>query len=543
VGSTYQGTEDLRTIATPAVATPTQGARSVISESVGRPPYPIRAALGVLRSKTTVDIAFLALLLAIAAGRWATVADSPLPSGTDEANWLAFGHALTGEQIRSNAVIYPPVVPLLMLGFTSVWGPFMGAKILAVAASLIPAAGAYVLLRASNLGLAAAVLAGFLAAASSTGEAMAWGGYPQLIALGLLGPFLLALDRYLRLHRVYLALAAATLLLATLATNELVGGIALVASVAIIAMHLVIWPPGWIVARRLSLGIALVFLVSTPLIPLYMNLGTAVAGNFLAAGPSPNVTLTARFSEVEYLYRDFPIFWRLALALALVAPLALFAQRRTTLWLVTTALLIPTVVIFALTHELRFVYFLPLIAILALGCYLESVRRLPIWRQGGNVAVYLVLLVALTGQGILGLGYYAQQARFYTFLSPGLVAGIDWLRKETPPSTLVAVSSTRQDLAFGWWVEGLGRRRTLTGSAVVYLTTADERKRARESAQIFDRHISIDVALERARTLHVDYMFIVKDWPGYVDWSRASTPVPLRAIVIDNESLLLLRTR
>src|SRR3989442_14994484 len=90
-----------------------------------------RGPIMALTSNLTIDIAFVAFLAAVALSRWTTMADSPLPPGTDQANWLAFGHALAGEHIRSSAVSAPPIVPLLMLGVTGAWGPFIGSKVLA----------------------------------------------------------------------------------------------------------------------------------------------------------------------------------------------------------------------------------------------------------------------------------------------------------------------------------------------------------------------------------------------------------------------------
>src|SRR5207245_4103363 len=91
---------------------------------------------------------------------------------------------------------------------------------------------AYALLYAWGLGWRAAALSGFVAASAGTGEAMAWGGYPQLIGLGLLMLFVLALDRFLTSQTIWGAFAPAGLLLAVLATTDLIGAIAVVVGVA-----------------------------------------------------------------------------------------------------------------------------------------------------------------------------------------------------------------------------------------------------------------------------------------------------------------------
>jgi hypothetical protein len=80
------------------------------------------------------------------------------------------------------------------------------------------------------------------------------------------------------------------------------------------------------------------------------------------------------------------------------------------------------------------------------------------------------------------------------------------------------------------------------GSDVLWLNIPEERDRAAKAAFIFDSGASIDTALKRARLLGVGYIFIDKDWPGFQAWSGNGAAVPINSIVMDNESLLLLRT-
>jgi hypothetical protein len=456
---------------------------------------------------------------------------------------LAVGHALAGEHILASSVVYPPVVPLLILGFTGIWGPYLGCKVLAVVASLLPAVGCYLVLRASNLGWAAAILACFLAAASATGEAMAWGGYPQLIGLGLIVPFLWMLDRFIRDGKLAHAFVAGTLLALTLATSDIVGGLAVVAGITLAVLGLVIQPPDWRAARRLSLGLALLIVPCIPLIPLYVGLAAAVLHNYHPASAGATPTVTGSLATIEFLYRDFKLFWRIALGLAVLAPVALLSMRRTSLWLTSSAMLFPALGLLLLAGEPRLIYFLSPAAILGLGCWLEYLRKYFSSARWFTPAVVLVLATALGGQIASGLNFYAAQARFYTILTPGVAAGIDWLDQHTDQSILVAVSSTReQGMPIGWWVEGVGHRRTLSGSALTWLVLPDQRDRAIKAAQIFDPTIPIDEGLLRARQLHAAYIFVDKEWPGFQAWSRSRQGLPPRAIVIDNESLLLLRT-
>ena len=155
-------------------------------------------AVSPLRASAIAShVVFVGVIAAVAFIRWRLLQYTPYPTGLDGGNWLAFGHAIFGEHIRSSSLAYPPLVPVVMVGLERVLGTYGSIQAMAFAAAAAPAIGAYLLLYGWGLGWRSAVLAGFLAPSAGTGEAMAWGGYPQLVGIGLLPVFVLLLDRFL----------------------------------------------------------------------------------------------------------------------------------------------------------------------------------------------------------------------------------------------------------------------------------------------------------------------------------------------------------
>src|SRR5207249_2447342 len=184
----------------------------------------VESAISPTRAGTGIwtHLAFVGIIGVVSLIRWRLLRDTPYPTGLDGGNWLAYGHAIFGEHIRSSSLVYPPVVPVLAVASERLFGSFEGLRTLAFIAAAAPAAGFYVLLYVWGLKWRAAPLAGFLAASAATGDPMAWGGYPQLIGLGMLPLFVVALERFLTSHRLVHAFAPALVLLGVLATSDIV---------------------------------------------------------------------------------------------------------------------------------------------------------------------------------------------------------------------------------------------------------------------------------------------------------------------------------
>ena len=485
-----------------------------------------------------VDLGFASYALLVAVQRFSVLVGPGAPPGIDGGNWLAFGHALVGERIRAGSISYPPLVPLATSGLVGVVGPTAGVSLVAVLASLVPAGAAYAVLRGNRLGWKGAVAAAFLLPATSTGEAVAWGGYPQLIGLGLTLVFLWRLDAYLRSAARRDLWAVGVFLFADAATSHLTTFAALLAAGLVVLLHAAFrWRAMRPLAGRMARDLALACLPCLVLAPVYLHLAAGLAA------PPAATARTGMVASVEALYRDFPALWRAGLVFALVAPLLLWRHRRSPLWILTTALLVTAVAPLLVLREPRFVYLLPPAVVLAVGCILLDVtgpgRRTTPW-VAPVVGVLLAAVVA--AQTISGLRFFAVQRRYYGIQSVSTFRAVSWVSRRTPRGSTIAVTPVN-GAPLGWWVEGLGRRRTLSGSLPKWLNYPDERSRAALSNRIFGR-LPSTAALSFARSHGVDYLFIAKDWEGYVDHDVAAFVRNHRSLVaFETRSVVLVRTR
>src|SRR5207245_1647463 len=172
-----------------------------------------------------------------------------------------------------------------------------------------------------------AVLAGFLAASAGTGEAMAWGGYPQLIGLGILPVYVLALESVVSTRRPWAPVVAAVLSTLALGTNDLVGPFTVLVGTLYVGVRFgVSWArrTGGHV-RRLLLTEALSVLFALPLAPIYLALVPGIASVERAKLPGGALAVNP-LHIVSYVTQDFANFWIIALGLALISPMLLVVK-------------------------------------------------------------------------------------------------------------------------------------------------------------------------------------------------------------------------
>jgi hypothetical protein len=478
------------------------------------------------------------LICAVALIRWLLLRGTPYPTGLDGGNWLAFGHAIFGEHLRSSTLLYPPVVPLAAVISEGALGTYLGVKVLAFIAATAPAVGAYVLLHTWGLRWRAAMLAGLLAASAGTGEAMAWGGYPQLIGLGLLPLFILALDRFLRSRRISTAIAPAVLLIASLATNEFIGPLTVVIGLLyLIPRYALIRPKEQRNSlRNVLLGVGLSVVLALPLVPLYFGLIQGVVFNerLKAAAAPANVSAWTGLGAAT---ADLPIFWLVALALAVLAPLILIA-RHERLSLLSAAILYPSLVILVITGENRLAYLLPIGVVFGLAAWWQLMSRLPSW---SNRAFSAAVVTSLAIDIVVGTQFFAHQRDQYLVLTPGVVHGFTVLKRSSADQ-LIAISPTKNDWPIGWWVEGAVHRRTIYAGNPVWLTYSDEKVRNSLANSVFASGKSPIDSARRAHDVGAAYLFVDKKWPGYASWIARGQHLDPRMLVYENESVVIIDT-
>jgi len=466
-------------------------------------------------------------VVAIVAVRFAILRRGGAPPTIDAGNWLAFADGMLGEEVRSTTIVYPPVVPLLTKAFALMLGLTNGVALLAAIASAVPAIGAFVALRCLGLGSTSLFPALLVLGASSVGEATAWGGFPQLIGLGLAPIALVALTRALRSCRSRPALAAGVVLMAVLATSHLVGLI--VAAAAVVPLASVVVDRGHVAGKwkQKALAAGLVVLPSVWLGPLYWSLARqASLGSGAAVSPG-RLTWSNLWTQVEFLYRDSPWLWRIALPLAVAALLLLWRRWRDPLWQVASGLLVGTVVTSAVTREARFLYVLTIFTAFGLALWIRrglewldpdaGVGRGQRGRLRAVTAAGLAVLVAAVGfQFVRSIRFFEQQREHYGLLTPGLVTGIEFLGESTEPGTVVAVTSLN-NAPLGWWVEAIARRPTVYGSPLAWLSFEDEIKRASFANELFVPPFPTTQKMEAAGEAGIRLILVPTAWAFYDD--------------------------
>jgi hypothetical protein len=456
------------------------------------------------------DVAFAAYLVVIAAVRAGILFDGAAPAGLDPGNWLAFAHALAGHPVRSEAIVYPPLVPAIVLAAVRLLGLLDGLVLVATASSVVPAVAVYTVLRQAGLGWHGVFAAALLAPAASTGEPTAWGGYPQLLALGVLVGLLAFLDAQLRASTYRGALGLGLCALAMVATSHLITVAAVCAAAVVIALHVLIWPAG--VGRTIA-NLAKAILATMPCLvfaPLYLQLALSVHEAHSAVGP---LTFGGILDGLDLLFRDFKELWRALVVTSVLVPVALFAERTTRLWILTTSLLCTMVTLSLVTGEYRYLYLAPIASVLSLGCLLEVARK-HVDRRSIDFAITVILVVVLAFQSGEGIAFFKDQRAYYGYLSASTVQALNWLRTDTESQARVAVASI-SGLPFGWWVEGLSERPTLTSSALKWLNFPDEQARARSANEIFAAPFPRASSLEAARRAGAAYLFVPKNSETY----------------------------
>jgi hypothetical protein len=478
-------------------------------------------------------LSFVVVITVVSFIHWRLLRDTQYPTGLDGGNWLAYGHAIFGEHIRSSSLVYPPVVPVLTVGLERLLGTYAAVQVLAFAAAAAPAIGTYVLLYAWGVGWLSAALAGFLAASAGTGEAMAWGGYPQLIGLGILPLFVLALDRFLVSRDFLSAIPVVLTLVASLATSDLVGPITVVVGLVYLGARYTVLRrkrEGNSV-RNLLLGTGLGVLVVVPLAPIYLGLVPGLTSNH----PVPTSLLNDML-PVRAVFSDFPNFWIVCLAAAVLAPLTLIGTRDYRLAILSLSIIVMSIALMIAGGIGRAAYLLPLGIVLGLGAWSSALERRPDWIQSSfNAAIITCLAIDV----IIGTQFYAQQRTYYAVLNPGVVQGLSRLSALGGSQTLAAVSPARNDWALGWWVEGAAHSRTIYAGNPIFLNYQVEKARNSIANRIFSPDNDFETTRRLARDAGAAYLFIDKEWGDYPAWSSHGMATDRAAIVFENDSVLI----
>lgn len=518
---------------------------------------PYTGAAQDLLSPTNVTVL---ALLGVAIYRILVIALHGEPSGVDFGNWLMFGHQALGSPLpRAASVTYPPIVPVLTVWLTGAFGVVWGTAILAGVSSVAPALGVFIACRLFGARWNAVLAAVLLAATSSSGEAAAWGGVPQLIGLGLAALALGLTQKTFTRRRWQTAAWLGAVLLALGATSHLILAQAATALACLVVIRAIVdhksfgagtWggANGWF-----SLTVIAVLPMSV-LVPLYLRLLPTVGQSFLSDQTTSSQSAIVTFmSGLWVVYRDAPWLWKPALILTAITPILLVRRRHidNPLWPVCTALIISLVIEALLSGQERLVYLAPIAVAFALVLWLSELSSgfwsISSYRVAGVLSVSVVLVVAITMAVTLlsyrGLTYFPQQRDLYGSTEPaGMIRGLDWLRNDTPADSLIAVAPIN-GAPFGWWVQGYGRRASLVGSEDQWLNFPEERTRANEVLAMLSEPDPLGKAvMVKARSLNVQYVLLPWAWGGLSQAQlRTYEKKYPGSVVFDNRAMVIVQ--
>lgn len=461
-----------------------------------------------------------AAFVAVGIFRFVVLRSGGAPPTVDAGNWLAFGDAFFGGSVRSDSLVYPPAVPILTWLFVSILGLTNGVALFGALASLAPAAGVAAALRGRVHHSVALIGALIVLASSSVGETAAWGGFPQLLGLGVLPLFVTSVASLVDGPTRRTALKAGALLALIGAVSHFIFLFALVAGFTLVALRSVTAhrlrpsvvtgaPLGWFILPVL------------PLAPLYLSLATGIFGGDNDASGLAALTIGELDNSVEFLYRESPVLWRvLIVGLVVVAPVALRRRWRRLEWQVPVAMTTALAILLLATREDRYLYVLPLLAawwLVVVADHAVSAMtpdpqgNMSPSRRPAPVVVGLTLILLSSLLLVRSAEFFEDQRDFYGVLTPDLVTALEAIDGNEAPDVVVAIPAVG-DKPVGWWVEAIVERTTIYASPLRVLNFDDEITRSRIGNQIFQPGFPTETGLAAARSAGVDLLVVPERW-------------------------------
>ena len=459
-----------------------------------------------------------------------------LPPGLDGGQWLAIGRGLLGGEGRSTPSAYAPLVPLLTASLAEVVGSPEAVRLVALGSYLLVVVAIASVAGSMFGGLAGAAIAAAMGSAGALNEPLAFGGYPQQVALAALVVAGWAAARLCwREGRGNLALLAAGLVVAALA-HHVYFPLALTVLAATCGLAAFARAPAArsAVVRVAALAAAAI-LLALPTLTAFLRFGYA---------PPLDAVDLSLAGAWRYGTREAPWLWLTIVLVGGAALLATPSARRGSSWTFALAMAGIGDAAFVVSGEPRV---LPLVLLgglfgVAVGLRFLTVTALslsplaPNSRRGavsGAVLALIAALLVLPGDRVT-----REYLDFYRVLDPSLLAAAGRIEAFGRP---VAVRADRRGWPIGWWLEGLTAVPVAVGSDPRWLGIPAERQRAAEVALLFDGGLSPTEVRERANRLGVELLLLRKwEWIGWERWLAAS-PAPAVEPIFDDGVTLLLR--
>lgn len=484
-----------------------------------------------LRVNSATSQAALLLASGFAVGLWSLYLRPPNPTGLDGGNWLAFGHALFGEDAKSTLAAYPPLVPFSLVVLSQISSPLASVTVLAAMTSAAVFVAVAAALRGVGLNLYYSLCAAAMVVLSGPiNEAKAFGGYPQNLSVAL-GIVALSLGvRFVHSGSPRAQLGAATALAASAACHHMYFVVAL-SSFLVLALT---------ISLRRERGS-----IVKPLVGLAAVGSVGIAAFFPTYEAMRDLGYSAPINPVNWSFQDALAYglrpatfvW---LGLICVGLFWLISHARNyhrdPMWTFTFSLLLPVSVAFLATGEPRL---LPFMIIGGVGAFTRALDEIGQWSFECEIASRLappILIVLLVPSA---LRFNESLANYYTALDPPAIETIHWLSNSSDDGA-AAVASIRQGWPIGWWFAGLSSRRIVVQSDERWIAFPKEVAESRLVDRLLYNTDDSHEACTLASTAGIRFLvFRQAEWEETSYWTDGPDPQFAEAVFYNSEYSVL----
>ena len=446
------------------------------------------------------------------------------PVGVDMGNWVRIGRSWLGDVGVSDAV-YPPIVPAVATVVDVLIGQLWTSRLLQALAGVAPGLGVWSVLRTRvrpGWAIGASLV---VALAAPTSAAVAWGGVPQLLGLGL---FPVAVDRVRRWASeptTSRAWRAGLVLVATGLVSTLMFGLSILAALMAGALAAAGRRGLPVERRRWGQGLAVMGATLAVLLPWYIPI-------FLRQRLPDDRVSSLRGGSAIGDVLGWPIaVWVLFAVLSLLGVLIARAAGGT--WWATAAGCWGTAVVAVAATETRLLFVVPSCVVIGVGSIgaLRSgglsasspspgaeVRARSIDRRDRVAGVQRwsagPLLIALAIVAVVAPARLDEQIEYYERFTPeGTIAATEWLAGRAGADELV-VSAPVEGVPTGWWVEAAGVD-AWVASRPDWIFFPEERAEAGRAASLLSGvGWPNDAAIAALRACGVTWLYLPSGWGG-----------------------------
>lgn len=424
------------------------------------------------------------------------------PVGVDFANFARIAQSWSGA-VDLGGVVYPPIVPALVAAARWVAGDVWASRLLQAGAGVAPACGVWIATRPHVRAQWAAGAALALGVSTATSAAVAWGGTPQLLALGVMPVAVGAATRWTEhpSRRMALRCGALATIVGLISTLILVA----VAVAVTIALALALIDRRW----RWVTGAGWACAPLAVLAPWYLPI---VSRQRL---PQGRATAVRGITSVDGVLGMPQPIWLVAFAAAFVGCATAWTYRdrapHTELWRTLTALMAAAIASLALT-ELRAVYIVPsCLAVAICGLSFATARQSA---ARAPAIVVLVLQALLVWMVVVAPSRMRSSTEAFSAFTPeGTIQAVEWLDHHVRSTDRVLAASV-DGVPTGWWLEAYGID-AIVSSRVDWLFFESERAEALLADGLLgEGQWPTDAGLEQLRTCRVNWVFLPRGWDG-----------------------------